>query len=90
MIKFFEGKYAIDSDNLQWRILTSSVSKKTGEEKWAPSLYFSTFEGAVRGLFNLNVRGSEYNSVKELSDNVKEIHEEIKRVVGHIDRDSEV
>ena len=60
------GKYAIESSSTCWQ-LCKKAKTKDGEE-WRPFSYYKSFESAMIGLYELNLRTCDARSVLELRE----------------------
>ncbi len=65
-------KWMINSDANQWK-----VNFKTGKDSWAPKVYLSSISGCLKWIVENEIRTSQYNSLKELADNIDNIKKEI-------------
>lgn len=81
MIKFFGNEYGITSDERQWKIVQPYHDKKNNKWTNKPVSYHSTLHSAVEALFKLKIRTSDYESVKQLCDNIDKIRDEIVATV---------
>lgn len=84
MIKLFGEEFAIDSDKYQWRVLKRRGKDKDGKDIYTPEMYYTTFQGVVKGLLQNRMKDSEYESVEDLANRVEEIYAEISEKLGHI------
>jgi L-lactate utilization protein LutB len=82
MIVFFDGEFAISSDERQWKVVKLYNDKKNGKIVEQPMTFHSTLHGAVDSLFHRRVRSSEYESIQDLANAVESIREEILSVLN--------
>jgi hypothetical protein len=82
MIVFFEGEFAISSDERQWKVVKLYNDKKSGKVIEQPMTFHSTLHGAVDSLFHRKVRSSEYESIQDLANVIENVRQEILSVLN--------
>jgi hypothetical protein len=77
MIEF--GDWAIGSNVSGWQILKKTVVN--GDAVWQSKYFYGSFASCVDALIKKQIRISNYETVKELADNIQNIRSEIFAVL---------
>ena len=88
MIPIPKTPYYIRSDDLNFIITEEKVygakSVKCGETYLEDCKYYNTMEELFHGLLKLRVRQSQAASIKELKEDMKNIHDDITRLFKEV------
>ena len=81
MIIPIDDKYRIKSDSNCWAI-QSVTTRKDGTLEWGSKLYYSSFSGALGGLYELKLRLSDAVGLVEAKLAAKQILAEMTRALA--------
>lgn len=79
------SKYVITSNRYCWMVAIPQTDKKTGKVIPQGQSYHTTLPLALRALFDMKVRKSEFSSFDELLANMESIRDEVVRSVSLLD-----
>lgn len=76
------SQYVITANRYCWMVAIPQTDKKTGKVIPQGHSYHTTFPLALRALFDMKVRKSEFSSFGELLANMESIRDEVVRSVA--------
>ncbi len=68
------NKYAIGSDDKQWKIYKHVSATEKSDAHWVPIKFFGSLSSCIEALRGLLIRTSDYQSFADLERNIREIN----------------
>ncbi len=71
-------EYIIFSNSHEWKLKEYNGESDKGKPQYGLTKHYPTLESLLKGLAELNLRKSDYQSLEDIAENVKQIKAEIR------------